>query len=289
MANEIGLSLCINSQNMINLLFLLQNKIMSRLTNLHKNPNHKTAEDSPFILRMRFKTEETPSRVDSINTFKQLHHIYQALEAKLAVYANYEQLKFFRQEPWQERSKYLNLDIIQMSKQLHPSETMAVIGDDQVFDATQTMIDDIEQGDEYTLLGYLAVRCLGDVFGGQHLNEYNERTFAGQTLEGYFYNHVKGQTQAISRFVNQYELSSEQEEQFFEAANRCFEYHVSLFEQMEKARTPVRNYALKPRDDFSFKHAACYTLFGITALATAGLSVYMASEPENTSSLKRFD
>jgi heme oxygenase len=250
---------------------------MSRLTKLHQNPNHKIAENSPFILRMRFKKDENPSRVDSINTAKQLRHIYQALETKLANYEDQERFDIFRKAPWQKRSQCLTQDINQMSKQLHITESNLVIDDDQIFDATQAMIDDIEQGDEYTLLGYLAVRCLGDVFGGQHLNDYNQRTFGKQKLDGFFYSGVSGQMRTMSKYINTFKLSDKREEQFFNAAERCFEHHVDLFKQMEEARMPIRNYALGPEGVFSFKQDVCYTLFGVAAIVATGV-IYMSAQ-----------
>lgn len=252
---------------------------MSILSQLHQNKHHQIAENTPFILRMRFKTNELPTRVDSINTFKQLRHIYQAMESKLAQYESFKPFEFFTKAPWAARSRLLSFDIHQMSEQLRSIENAAVIADDKIHEATQAMIDDIMDCDEYGLLGYLAVRCLGDVFGGQHLNDYNQRTFAGQKLDGQFYQSVKEQLKPISEYFKHLVLSAEEEKRFHDAADRCFQQHVNLFAQMEKSRTAVKNYALE--SGYTFKQTACFTLFGVTALATAGLSIYLTSQQDD--------
>lgn len=75
---------------------------------LHESEKHRENEACTFIRRIGFKIKNTPpSRVDCINLFQQLFHIYEAMESRLITLtkesSSSASLDFFRKEPWAKR------------------------------------------------------------------------------------------------------------------------------------------------------------------------------------------
>lgn len=246
---------------------------MTRLATLHKNPKHKEAENTDFILRMRFKKEnDAPLKTDVINLSMQYVALYEALEQRLNVIISEKTLylAMFNKEPWVGRAGQLRDDVSEMKSFLSRTEKRRLIDKDMQFPALQKMIDKIKQADPITLFAYLAVRCLGDVYGGQHLNEHTQKTFAKNKLKGAFYNGVSKQIKTLSTFVADAELTESEERQFFAAADDIFQLHIDLFKEMEQARAePVKEDA----DSFNYRACGRYALFAVSTIGLATAAI----------------
>ena len=248
---------------------------MSRLTQLHKNPKHEQAENTPYILRLRFKNPASlPSKVDCILLSEQYVALYAAMAQRLSlieVSSASSFLNLFRgTPPWIGRAQVLQDDINEMIGHLSSTERDALSRARKLYPATKAMISDIENADAVRLFAWYAVRYLGDVFGGQALNAYTQRTFASTPLQGNFYGQVSTFTQTLSIHVNQAYLFVEEDKRFLDAADSIFQYHIDLFNEMECDRPVIveRPSVLKNR----------YVLFGLSAIVVG--AAYMAlTEP----------
>lgn len=252
-----------------------------------------------------------PQRSDSINLFIQLHFLYEAMESRLnelkasvIVSANelkpshpnplsqggegissaetmtvaelktpgsderYDLLSFFDQSPWLNRSSKLAEDIQTMNSFM-ASEKHTLTR--EVRPAFREAIEKIKTYGAVELLACFAVRCLGDVFGGQALHRYNQSIFSGKPLTNAFYGGVSKEVSSISQYVNDIVLTDTEEVRFSTAVDDIFKAHVDLFQEMEGARNPI---VYSPVSDCNR-----YVLFGFT-VASAALSVAMAYASE---------
>ncbi len=257
---------------------------MSRLSKLHRNPKHELAENTLFIKRLRFKlADENPTRIDCVNLMQQYHHLYIAMEIRLAELNAKEPLDFFNKEPWAFRSQLLENDIKEMTHLLSKPAKENIDNSELIYPAVQTMLDEIKIANSNQLMAYYAVRCLGDVFGGQHLHTYNQRSFEPKPLTGSFYNSVKGSMKSIARFINNQELFSATEDRaFLQAADQVFQNHLDLFKELELERTPQVNDSLAK----SINYSTCLR-YGLFTVATAACTAvaYIASTSEDTMTL----
>lgn len=240
---------------------------MSRLSKLHKNPKHELAENTPFIKRLRFKLDnEKPSRLDCVNLMQQYFHLYSAMETRLAQLNAPAPLAFFNHEPWALRSQLLKHDINEMKSLLSTSAQSNIESSEVIYPAMQIMIDEIMQASPVQLMAYYAVRCLADVFGGQHLHLYNQRSFEPKSLTGMFYNSVKSSMRSIAKFINNDELFSPEEDLTFqEAAALVFKNHLDLFKEMEQERKLKVTDSLKVSSS-SYSSCLRYGLFTLAAV-----------------------
>lgn len=209
---------------------------MTRVKTLHNNPKHGLAENTPFMLRLRFKMDEAPTKSDCINLMKQYHFLYAAMEKRLSELETTDALKFFATPPWNERSKLLKKDIEEMSLSLEPEESAFVDNDDYQYPATQAILKVLRSADKELLFAFFAVRCLGDVFGGSKLKEYNERAFNPTKLTSHFYLSVNEKVREIVGHVNKAEC----DEALLESlGDQVFQYHLDLFTEMETNRRKI--------------------------------------------------
>lgn len=246
---------------------------MSRLTKLHKNPQHEQAENTDFILRLRFKKEnDLPLKIDCINLSIQYMALYKAIELRLEqlITANTLYLDIFNKDPWAGRSEHLKNDIREMRAGLSDVERPCVLEEDDLFPAVQEMIDQIAETDPVTLFAYLSVRCLGDAFGGQALNTYTQRTFENQILKGAFYGSVEKQASTLSTFVNNTPLNIEEETQFYKAVDKVFKLHIDLFNQMEEERV-IPEKAVEKKSDY-YSNGFRFGLFAFSAVALTAVA-----------------
>jgi CRISPR/Cas system CSM-associated protein Csm2 small subunit len=244
---------------------------MSRITKLLENPKLKQAENTDFILRLRYKKEhDLPLKTDSINLSNQYVALYKALEDRLNEVINYNTLylTIFNKEPWTDRSKQLKNDVIQMKTFLSSVERRRLINKETLFPAMKKMIDQIATADAVTLFAFLAVRCLGDVFVAQDSNGYNARLFSQGKLKGEFYNGVTKQTDSLSTFVSEAGLTESEEIQFEKDADYFIQLHIDLFNQMEQERAqPIKVESITR----CLPQSSCkrYGLFALSALGAA--------------------
>lgn len=212
---------------------------MTRAKMLHQNKGHARAEHTDFVARMRFKKDdEVALKSDCINLAVQYVAVYQAMEHRLRVLLNEDtpNLAVFNQEPWVNRSEHLQKDVIEMKTFVSDAEQPCLITDDKLFQATQRMLASIDGADPVTLFSWLAVRCLGDAFGGQGLKAHNQKIFGESQLTAYFANGVSSQAHPLCKLVNHAEMNHEEEELFYRTADSIFQWHVELFEEMEAQR-----------------------------------------------------
>jgi len=240
------------------------------LATLHQLPEHNQAEETPFVLRMRLKSGK-PSQLDAIHHLQQLYHLYVAMEKRLQGFSDDSRLSYFNQAPWANRSALLKNDIEEMRALIPASQKSALEPLDKIYLAFETAIADIEASDELDLLAFYLVRCLGDVFGGQHLQGYTNKTFKGHELKGEFYKSVKQEIRTISAKVKASEYISEKDiPRFISKAKQVFQYHLDLFAEMETARPQIESlYHKLP----SYKSCQRATLWGVGAAATVAASV----------------
>lgn len=269
---------------------------MTRTVDLHKNPQHNKAENTDFMLRLRFKKEgDNPLKTDWINLSMQYVWLYQAMEARLDELSqkglSQPYLDCFKEEVWAKRSACLENDIAGMRFYLSSAQRQYQIRENTLFPAMEKMIEVISQADALTLFAFFSVRCLGDAFGGQALKEYTKRSFNNQFIALDFYNGLGKQAQPLSRIVNHVEFTEEEESQYAGQANYCFEQHVKLFEEMETWRSKREQYIhdknLKNQEKYDsvvnccssfFVSAAKVVVVGAVA-ATGALSIALNDVP----------
>lgn len=212
---------------------------MTRAKILQKNPGHDRAEHTDFVSRLRFKKEgEVALKSDCINLAIQYVAVYQAMERRLSeiINENTPYLTIFNQAPWLDRSRLLEDDIEEMTSFVSAEEKGAVLADNKLFPATEKMVADIKQADGMKLFSWLAVRCLGDAFGGQGLKGHNQKIFGDEQLTANFANGVSREALKLCRVVNHAVMTDDEEALFYSTADTVFELHVALFEEMETAR-----------------------------------------------------
>lgn len=244
---------------------------MSRLSKLHQNPKHKEAEHTLFMRRLCYKIDgDAPTKMDCINLMQQYRHLYHAMEKRAADFINYEPLRFFNRPPWLARSALLSLDMTEMTSYLSANERNALDDGEYLYPAMQAMLSTIEHCSATELFAFFAVRGLGDVFGGQHLQRYNQKVFKNDPLSGHFYTSVSSEARSIAALVNEKSLfdnDSSAEFLFFDTVDAIFQQHVRMFEAMEQARSEFT--VTNP-----YRQALKYVFWGASATLVVGASAY---------------
>lgn len=253
---------------------------MSFLARMHKNPKHQQAEEALFIKRLRFKhVNELPTKADAINLMQQYVHLYQAMEERLNDFTEFAPLQFFATPPFDKRTALLRDDVAEMKSFLSREERLSLDDQTFVYPAIAQAIQRIKESNAIELFAVCSVRTLGDVFGGQHLNRYNQQVFAEDTLTGSFYGRVSHAQRLIGSFINGENLLTKvQEGDFFRAVDEVFQVHLDLFSEME-AKREQRLKTLPPKEENSMSQHLRFGLFGLGVVAAAaGVSVLAKSE-----------
>lgn len=244
-----------------------QSLVMNRVRVLHNNPKHNLAENTEFILRLRFKkNSEAPLKSDAIILLQQYLYLYQAFEDRLEQLRkeSIPYLSIFYQEPWQSRTIALKQDINKLQQDLTTNEKNQLPKDSFVFPAMAAMIQEIKYGSPTSLFAFLAVRSLGDTFGGQKLNQYTKQLFSSKNFGGQFYQQVYRQTFPLVKFINEANLTVTDEKLFFNIASQVFQYHIELFNQIEDSRKQ-NNKSLYPAMRCSCAFFAISSIVTVTA------------------------
>jgi heme oxygenase len=243
---------------------------------------------------MRFKTpDDKPLKTDCINLFKQYIPLYQAMELRLdELAADNQNLTIFTKAPWTKRSQLLLDDVREMTSLLTEDEKQGL--DETIKPAMTKLIEQIVHADALTLMACLTVRCLGDSFGGQALNKYNQQCFGDEhVLTGAFYNSAARKSQSqqsgmnLYRYIDTLDLSPEDNKLFLQQADTVFQAHLDLFKEMEEARTVPEAAPVAIKEQVEPKQGAGwgrYAFFGAAVVTGFTAAYQYCSSGQNNGS-----